>query len=118
MARINRSSEEACPDCGVRLGTQHKRNCDVAHCMACGGQFFSCQCDRTDSLCLPGKWTGEWPGIAEAERMGLWTRWDKERNKWVKCGPGDEGARADLNALLSLDGIYYWDRSAQEWRRR
>ena len=22
------------------------------------------------------------------------------------------------NALLSLDGIYYWDRSAQEWRRR
>lgn len=46
-----------CGDCGCHVGEQHKPNCDIERCPACGGQMLSCNCgviyEVTDKSKLP-----------------------------------------------------------------
>jgi hypothetical protein len=57
-----------CHDCGVVPGDLHGENCDVERCSVCGDQYFICGCEGHDKLFA--RWTGIWPGQAEAEYLG------------------------------------------------
>ena len=58
-----------CPDCGTKPGEWHRQNCDVERCSVCGGQKLSCDCAGHDALF--SRWTGIWPGLAEAQYLGI-----------------------------------------------
>lgn len=109
-----------CHDCGVPPGTNHVLGCDVERCPSCGHQRISCGCD-CDRTAAPLPWTGEWPGAADARRLGLWC---KEGPKlfpwslvgtWVPCDATDEGARPDLNRLAT---VARWNPTARQWEAR
>jgi len=59
-----------CPDCRAHPGAVHNTNCDVERCSACGGQRFSCCCGGKHDKSF-ARWTGIWPGYAEAMALGL-----------------------------------------------
>lgn len=61
-----------CGDCGAKPGQPHDPNCDVQRCSVCGGQRL--QCDPTECVDhdpLFARWTGIFPGMAEAEYLGI-----------------------------------------------
>ena len=53
-----------CHDCGAKPGEIHKDGCDVERCSVCGGQRLQCSCKNHDKAFA--RWTGIWPGDAEA----------------------------------------------------
>ncbi len=60
---------ENCHDCGVEPGQTHKDNCDVERCSSCGDQRLGCDCPNHDKEFA--RWTGIWPGKAEADYLGV-----------------------------------------------
>lgn len=58
-----------CHDCGAQPGQMHMRGCDTEHCSVCGGQRIQCSCKGHDPAFA--RWTGFWPGRAEAELLGV-----------------------------------------------
>jgi hypothetical protein len=58
-----------CPDCRVSPGQPHHDGCDVEHCSVCGLQRLGCPCTGHDPLF--SRWTGFWPGEAEAKLLGM-----------------------------------------------
>ena len=60
-----------CHDCAAKPGQCHKDGCDVERCSDCGGQFISCGCGSATHDKDFAKWTGIWPGFAEAEHLGI-----------------------------------------------
>jgi len=58
-----------CHDCGARPGQPHKEGCDTERCSVCGGQRLGCDCEGHDPLFA--RWTGLWPGRAEAQMLGI-----------------------------------------------
>lgn len=70
-------------------------------------------CAIEDAPRLP--WTGRWPGEAECEEFGWFSRWKKDRSGWERCGPTDAGAGPDLNRLY-VDAV--WDKTKGRFVRR
>ena len=60
---------ENCHDCEAKPGEVHKDNCDVERCSVCGGQRLQCNCARHDKVFA--RWTGIWPGKAEANFLNI-----------------------------------------------
>lgn len=58
-----------CHDCGAKPGECHKDGCDTECCSSCGGQRLSCDCPDHDPQF--SRWTGIWPGYAEATLLGI-----------------------------------------------
>lgn len=58
-----------CHDCGAKPGEVHRDGCDVEQCSVCGGQRLQCDCDGHDKAFA--RWTGIWPGNAEADYLGV-----------------------------------------------
>jgi hypothetical protein len=58
-----------CHDCGAKPGEVHQSGCDVEHCSVCGGQWIQCGHGKHDSRFA--RWTGLWPGSAEAAALGV-----------------------------------------------
>ena len=60
-----------CPDCGVKPGQPHDAGCDVERCSVCGEQYFCCDDHRDEHDKMFARWTGIWPGLAEAKYLGI-----------------------------------------------
>ena len=58
-----------CPDCNALPGQIHMDNCDVERCSVCGGQRFLDDCENHNKAFA--RWTGIWPGAAEASYLGI-----------------------------------------------
>lgn len=58
-----------CHDCGAKPGQPHKEGCDTERCSVCGGQRIRCTCAGHDPAF--SRWTGIWPGAAEADSLGI-----------------------------------------------
>lgn len=134
-----------CHDCAVAVGQPHDDGCDVARCLWTGLQRIACDeslvalairilrsvghNDTADRLayhysvspadeahdCGNETWTGEWPGAADARRLGWWCYFRPdfgEGNGWARCAPDHPGASEDLNRLQSSGR---WNRELQRW---
>ena len=60
---------QLCHDCGAKPGEIHSEGCDVERCSVCGGQRIQCDCKKHDKSFA--RWTGLWPGDAEAQLLGM-----------------------------------------------
>ena len=58
-----------CHDCNAKPGQVHMSGCDTQRCSICGGQYFLCECYGHDPYFA--RWTGIWPGQAEATYLGI-----------------------------------------------
>lgn len=90
-----------CPKCNVQPGKCHEYGCDVERCSCCGQQRISCECadDECHDPCF-ARWTGFWPGEAEAFALGLIVKFEPGKG-WTKCSPYEDGARPDLNTFAT-----------------
>lgn len=82
-----------CPDCRVEPGHAHKPGCDVERCSVCGHQKWGCECKDHDPLF--SRWTGFWPGHAEARELGLFSKWTYKG--WEDCDASDPDGTPSLN---------------------
>jgi hypothetical protein len=133
-----------CPDCQVEPGETHLDGCDVARCLWTGIQRIQCdgwigeacqvladtgRSDLAGALayhlglndwahrCGDDIWSGEWPGKADARRLGLWVidRCDRGEG-FVRAHRGDPGAIESLNDLHLW--LIAWDRETARWEWR
>ena len=118
--------DRSCQDCGAVPGTAHLDGCDTARCLSTGHQRLSCpEFGWSDPPAgVPGPahdcgqdvWTGQWPGSADAARLGWWCRPTNESfARFERCGPKDPGAMPDLNRL-AIDGR--WNPELGQWEAR
>lgn len=126
------SASRPCGDCGVEPGQPHVPGCDVAVCLHTGGQAIQCPSgawweygdedgegppDDLHEDCGQDVWTGEFPGAADARRLGFWSYWEDGKG-WVRCDASHPKAGPDLNRLHGLGGEVRWDRETKRWEAR
>lgn len=58
-----------CRDCGAKPGRPHDSGCDMERCSVCGEQWIGCGCEGHDPIFA--RWTGLYPGSAEARALGM-----------------------------------------------
>lgn len=58
-----------CHGCGALPGYPHNDGCDTERCSVCGGQRCCCDCAGHDKEFA--RWTGIFPGEAEAKILGI-----------------------------------------------
>ena len=106
-----------CGDCAALPGELHSDGCDVARCLATGGQRLSCG-ERHD--CGNQVWPGAWPGIAECEEYGWQAEYpEAAKARFREMGwPVPDEPHHDLNRLHSFGGETEWDPAACRYRRR
>jgi hypothetical protein len=127
-----------CQDCGAHPGDPHDEDCDTARCLRTGQQRIMCgfrpvmvpgefpalsePLDVVPDAPHPGEdcgqdiWTGQWPGEADAIRLGWYCYFVPNGDPcWVRCGPDHPDAVPDLNRL-AIDGR--WDRELLRWEAR
>ena len=122
-----------CHDCGAEPGQPHGDGCDTAVCVHTGMQRIQCGIGIPqfagefitgwqDHDPHPGEdcgqdiWTGQWPGEADAIRLGWWCYFVPNGNpSWVQCGPDHPEARPDLTRL-AVDGK--WNPELRRWEAR
>jgi hypothetical protein len=128
------TEDRHCPDCGVAPNDPHTDHCDVARCLASGGQRLQCELDVSvlEELfhapvqkaaphdCGQDVWTGEWPGVAECVEFGWYSYFREpapgERyGEWVRRDANHRLARADLNRL-HLEAV--WDPERRRFVQR
>lgn len=87
--------QEQCWDCGVLIGAEHRRGCDVARCRGCGRQALSCDRPECVGIVRQTVHTGLWPGSEEIA----------------------DGYAADFNDLLIKvgRGQLRWDQEAERF---
>lgn len=108
-----------CPDCGAHIGDPHDSGCDVARCLATGGQRLMCELDdgilaelfgipvsngQPGHHCGHQVWTGLWPGVAECREFGWYSFLQPpepgvQYGQWIRCEPDDPRGSEDLNRL-------------------
>jgi gas vesicle protein len=62
---------EHCPECDVGLGHPHKAGCSIERCSNCGEQHSECSCKSSRHDPAFARWTGFFPGEAEAYALGI-----------------------------------------------
>lgn len=98
---MNKKNLPNCPDCNVKVGEIHQDGCDLERCPSCGGQLLSCSCaDDEVSKFKPIPWEGEFPGLAECRKFGLYCKMVSGTGR-VTCNKNEPGAEEDLNRLYS-----------------
>ncbi len=103
--------EPRCPDCHVTPSAAHDGGCDVARCLATGGQRLSCVGSWHD--CGRDVWSGRWPGEVECEQFGFWAVFVPNGNpSWRSVPFGTPGAVHDLNRLVMAAT---WDAGQRRW---
>lgn len=113
----------SCPGCGASIGSQHLEGCDVARCVSTGGQFFVCggqvheyrgrSYGEHDGSCEPDRWTGLWPGTAEAIEYGWYARFSPGSG-WQQTTADDPEGAPDLNRVAVS---CHWDPQQQRYVR-
>lgn len=114
-------TEKDCPDCKVLVGEMHQSSCSVEQCALCGWPMGRCKCIKdaeydAEVQRLGGfmPWTGFPPGHAEAIEYGLWCCFTLTvtGHGWKPCAATDQGAKANLAALIQL---CRWDKEKRRW---
>lgn len=128
------SNDKTCHDCGVAPGQLHVRGCDVERCPLCGHQLIGCPCAKrhlqliedeepTAAECAEWEavlekagrmpWTGEFPGSAEARKLGWYAYFHETLCRWFRCDdPTDPRAEPDLNRLVTQAR---WNPATKTW---
>jgi hypothetical protein len=106
-------TDERCPCCGVLPGEWHLRGCEVEQCPYCGGQALRCD-SPDDPIPLDDRlrWTGQWPGEAEAIQFGWFCK--RGRSGWKPCRKYDPEAVPDLNRVRR-EAV--WDRDEKRYTK-
>lgn len=102
-------STKTCHDCGAWPGEEHDNGCDVERCRGCGRQRISCsdqECQATEEKLGRLKWTGEWPGKAEAREFGWYSKRNPDGPGWISCSKDEPGASEDLNRLYDEEVVW------------
>lgn len=106
-------------NCGARVGEKHKKDCDVAVCLATGIQRLMCdgRASHPGEGCGHDVWTGKWPGVQECEDYGWYAIWvdpepGQQFGRFEACPKDHPGGRPDLNRLMRE---CRWDRAGQRW---
>lgn len=133
--RLVRLLRRRCGDCGALARKPHEGGCDVARCLFYGTQRALCGDGSRLTVagfypwgapivehrwdghnCGEDVWSGRWPGVADAERLGWYAYFVPNGDpSWVPCGPDHPGARPDLNRL-QIEGR--WNAAALRWEAR
>ncbi len=108
---------ERCPDpeCNVKLGEQHRRDCTQTLCLTDGIQriLHLTEPPSGDHDCGQAVWIGYPNGAIEAVAQGWFVRpaaAGPDGAGWVPCGQDEPGAVPDLDAVLRAGR---WNRARQ-----